>query len=229
MEFRYETHCHSSACSRCAHSTPEELVRAYHQKGFAGMVLTDHFVHGNTCVDASLPWEIRMKQYYDAYLQAKAVAESLDFDVIFGIEHAYGSGLEALCYGIDLDFLLENRDLASLSIEDFSKRVHQWDGMLVQAHPYRYGGRELRFPLDYLDGIEVYNAGNSPEKNLMAMQLALCSGLIMTSGSDLHRSDEPRLGIAGISLPYRIQSGKELVEALRRKDHRLIFPDEPWR
>lgn len=222
MQYRYETHCHSNRCSRCAHASPEELVHAYHEKGFAGLVLTDHFIHGNTSVNPDLPWEIRMRRYYDAFLEGKALGDSLDFDVIFGLEHAYGGGLEALCYGIDLDFLLSNPDIPTLSIEAFAHRVHQWGGMIIQAHPYRYGGEELTFPLECLDGIEVFNAGNPPEKNQMAAELARITNLIPTSGSDLHHIQEPKLGTAGIILPYRISSGEALVQALQRRDHRLI-------
>ena len=224
MLYRYETHCHSNYCSRCAHSSPEELVYAYHQAGFAGLVLTDHFIHGNTCVDPNLPWEQRMQQYYDAYLMAMAAAQPLDFDVIFGIEHAYGGGLEALCYGIDFEFLVSNPDIPELSIDTFAQRVHDYGGLVIQAHPYRYGGWEIQFPSDILDGIEVYNAGNAPEKNQMAMELVTGTNLILTSGSDLHHINEPKLGTAGITLPYRIHTGKELVAALKQKDHRLILP-----
>lgn len=227
MSYQYETHCHSSLCSRCAHSSPRELVHSFHQKGFAGLVLTDHFVHGNTCVSPTLPWEERMQCYYNAFLEAQDAAKGLDFDVIFGLEHAYGNGLEALCYGIDFNFLLENQDLDVIPITEFANRVHTYGGLLIQAHPYRYGGQELRFPLDCLDGIEVYNAGNTPETNLMAMRLAMSSSFIMTAGTDLHSCDERKLGTAGIELPYQVHNGAELVEALRKREHRLIFPDEP--
>ena len=77
MQYKYETHCHSNRCSRCAHSTPTELVKAYYSKGFAGMVLTDHFIHGNNCVDSSLTWEAQMRCYYDAYLEAMEAAKVL--------------------------------------------------------------------------------------------------------------------------------------------------------
>lgn len=224
MQYRYETHCHSSRCSRCAHSTPAELVKAYHEKGFSGLVLTDHFVHGNNCVDASLPWEDQMHCYYDAYLEAKEAAKDLDFDVLFGIEHAYGGGLEVLCYGIDLAFLLNNPDLPQLNIQEFTGKVHEYGGIVVHAHPYRWAGPELQLPLDILDGIEVYNAGNPQDKNLLAQQLADTTGLIQTSGSDLHNITEAKLGTAGIILPKRIHNEKELVAALKRRDHSLIFP-----
>lgn len=224
MMYRYETHCHSNRCSRCAHSTPGELVQAYHAKGFSGLVLTDHFIHGNHCVDTSLPWKTRMQCYYDAYLEAKEAAATLDFDVLFGIEHAYGGGLEVLCYGIDLEFLLKNTDLPQLDIREFAGRVHEYGGIVIHAHPYRWAGPELQLPLDCLDGIEVYNAGNAPDKNIPAQHLARETGLIQTSGSDLHHIAEPKLGTAGIALPYRIHTEADLVAALKRRDHCLIFP-----
>ena len=224
MLYRYETHCHSSRCSRCAHSTPAELVSAYHKKGFSGLVLTDHFVHGNNCVDATLPWEDQMRCYYNAYLEAKEAAKDLDFDVLFGIEHAYGGGLEVLCYGIDLDFLLNNPDLPRLDIREFAARVHEYGAIVVHAHPYRWAGPELQLPLDILDGIEIYNAGNPQDKNDLARQLAEGTALFQTSGSDLHSITEVKLGTAGIALPYRLRTEKELVDALKRRDHSLIFP-----
>lgn len=224
MLYKYETHCHSSRCSRCAHSSPQELVHAYHKMGFAGLVLTDHFIHGNNCVDPSLPWEKQMQCYYDAYLEAKEAASPLDFDVIFGIEHAYGDGLEVLCFGLDLDFLLQNPDIPRLDLRDFAHRVHACGGILIHAHPYRWAGPELQLPLDILDGIEVFNAGNSPDKNRLARQLADQTGLIQTSGSDLHHIAEPKLGTAGITLPYRVATAKELVTALTGRHHSLILP-----
>ncbi len=146
MMYLYETHCHSSQCSRCAVSTSQEMVRAYHRAGYAGLVLTDHFIWGNTAVDRRLPWEVRMQQYYDAYLAAREAARELDFDVIFGFEHAYGDGKEVLVYGVGLDFLLSNPDIPQLSLDEFARRIQNAGGIVIQAHPLsgpllcQYGG-----------------------------------------------------------------------------------------
>lgn len=217
--YRYETHCHANFCSKCAHSTPAEMVRAYQNAGFAGLVLTDHFIHGYTCVDQSLPWQARMERYYDAYLQAKAEGDKLDFDVIFGIEHAYGGGQEVLVYGIGLDFLLDHPEIETASLEEFAALVHQAGGILIQAHPYRYGGWEVPLRPDLIDGVEVYNAGNDSLKNRMALQKALEFGCIITAGADSHAAWEERVGDAGIMLPYRICDGQALVRALKNSDH----------
>lgn len=226
MLYRYETHCHANLCSKCAHSTPQELVRAYKNAGFAGLVLTDHFVLGYTCVDRGLPWEDQMKCYHQAYLEAKAEGDQLDFDVIFGLEHAYGGGQEVLTYGIDLNFLLENPDIPRLSLEEYAARVHAYGGILIQAHPYRYGGWEVTVELDLIDGIEVYNAGNEPLKNRMALQRAQDCKCILTAGADSHAAWEERVGTTGIALPYRISNERQLVDALKKGDHSWVIRGE---
>ena len=221
--YRYETHCHANFCSKCAHSSPAEMVQAYKNAGFAGLVLTDHFIHGYTCVDQALPWQERMQCYYNAYLDAKAEGDKLDFDVIFGIEHAHGGGQEVLVYGIDLDFLLSHPEIEPASLEDFSRLVHAAGGILIQAHPYRYGGWEVPVRLDLVDGIEVYNAGNDSHKNRMALQKAAEAPCILTAGADSHAAWEDRVGTSGIALPYRISTGQALVQALKNGDHKLLI------
>ena len=112
--YLYETHIHCNQASACARRTPEELVHAFKEVGYAGFILTDHFIHGSTCISKKLDWETRMRMYYDAYLNAKKEGDKIDFDVFFGIEHLYEKGKEVLVYGIDLDFLLAHPELEHL-------------------------------------------------------------------------------------------------------------------
>ena len=226
MLYKYETHCHSSQASACSRSTSQELVRAYHAAGFAGLVLTDHFVLGNTAVDRRAPWEEQMKCYWNAYLDAKEVGDTLDFDVIFGIEHAYGDGKELLFYGIDLDFLLANPDIPEIPLEELVRRVHSYGGIAVQAHPYRcrwYVNMEVGPRTDLIDGVEVCNICNQPGEDRKALRLAQEGGFLMTCGGDIHKADDPRLGVTGIALPYRIHNEKELVTALKNGDQHYII------
>lgn len=225
--FRYETHCHCSQCSACGHSTSAEIVRAYHAAGYAGLVLTDHFLRGNTAVDRSLPWETKVRLYYDAYLEAKAIGDELDFDVIFGIEEHFGGGQEVLIYNIDLDFLLANPDMCDIPLEELIQRVHDWGGLVFQAHPFRnrrYIDMTRPPRDDVVDGFEVYNASNnSPEENLPAYRLAKEKGLLMISGGDVHFIEAFALSMAGMAFPYRVRNGKEFVDAILRGDARCII------
>ena len=219
MEYLYETHCHCAQASRCASSTTSELVRAYHAAGYAGMVLTDHFVLGNTAVDTKLPWAEQMQRYHEAYLEGVAVARELDFDLLFGIEHACDDG-EFLCYGIDLDFLLENPQIPYLSLKPFAQRVHEYGGLVIQAHPYRWAPAGTPLRLSILDGIEVYNASNSPWANAAAKE---CKAAIYTSGGDIHFAGDSRIGQAGVYLPHRVHTAKEFAQAIKAGSYRLCI------
>lgn len=225
MLYRYETHCHGSQCSACASSTTQELVRAYKAAGYTGMVLTDHFIFGNTAVNRRLPWDDQMMAFHRAYLDAKEAAEGLDFDVIFGIEHAYGDGKEVLIYGVEIDFFLENPDIPRISLDELTARIHHRGGIVIQAHPYRnrwYVNMDVEPRRDLVDGIEVYNACNKPGEDLPALKLAQEKDYIVISGGDIHRWDDDRLGKAGIALPRRVRNAKEFAEALKNREHRCI-------
>ena len=221
MSYLYETHCHSAQCSRCAQSSSTDLVRSYHAAGYAGLVLTDHFVTGNTAINRNTPWSEQMQRYYDAFLEAQQVGQTLDFDVIFGIEHAC-EGFEFLCYGIDLDFLQDNPDIPELSLEEFVERVHSIGGIVIQAHPFRYAPAGTPLRLDILDGLEVYNAANHPEGNQNALAVAPIHK-IRTSGGDIHLATDARIGKAGIHLPHRVTDTHAFATALKSQTHGLLI------
>ena len=46
--YKYETHLHTSETSACAVSSAGDMVRAYADAGYTGIVVTDHFFNGNT-------------------------------------------------------------------------------------------------------------------------------------------------------------------------------------
>ena len=213
MLYRYETHCHCSQCSACSRSTSRELVEAYHKAGFAGLVLTDHFIHGNTAVDRSQSWEDQMRCFYNAYLDAREAAKELDFDVIFGIEHAYGDGKEVLLYGIDLPFLLANPDIPRLTLDELTDRVHGYGGIVIQAHPYRQASYidTIRLMPWHVDGVEAYNASNRDFDNEMAVHYAKMYNLPMYAASDNHSGKVRRL--AGVEADRRYDSIVDMLKA----------------
>ena len=43
MEYKYELHCHTDEVSRCASCPAARMVEIYKEKGYSGMVVTDHY------------------------------------------------------------------------------------------------------------------------------------------------------------------------------------------
>ncbi len=226
MEYPYDLHVHASGCSRCARRTPAEMVRACHAAGYAGMALTDHFLNGYTAVDISLPWERKVRRYWENYLEAWDEGQRLGLDVLFGFEYACGGGKEVLTYGVELDFLLNNPDLCDIPLEDYADRVHAAGGYLSQAHPFRrrpYIDSTFSIRTELLDGLEVYNGGNEPAWDEEALLFSAGLPLGRTAGSDAHDLDA--LGRAGVLCRRRLPTGAALVDALRSGECRPFRSD----
>ncbi|MDE5859801.1 MAG: histidinol-phosphatase, partial [Oscillospiraceae bacterium] len=58
--FKFDAHVHTSEGSACAYTTGAEMADAYKEKGYSGIVITDHFFNGNSAVPRDLPWEERI-------------------------------------------------------------------------------------------------------------------------------------------------------------------------
>ena len=227
MQYRYQMHIHTTACSRCGLMTPHELCQSLYENGYKGAVLTNHFLHGNTKIDRNLPWDEFVREYEKDYLECKKAAKEFDLDILFGIEEVVLPGLEILCYGLTPEILYENPDLGKWGVKNWSELIHKNGVVLIQAHPYReadYIPNPGPLPLEYVDGIEIYNHGNSKkEMNEKAMSLAKENPhLITTSGADAHWAENVPFG--GIVTKKRIQNEKTLAEILRSKDFELIIP-----
>lgn len=223
----YELHQHTAAASACAHETPEEVVRGLKQAGFAGVVMTEHFYHGNTAVRRHQAWEDFVRPYEVAFERAKKAAEKLDFDVLFGIEEGVGGGKEVLLYGITPAFLYAHPELRDADLSTLAALVRAEGGLVVQAHPFRVRDyirapwEEL--PAEHLDGIEVHNACNDDLSNLRAQALAEKYGLIEVAGSDAHTPLSR--GQAGIMCEGRIRTEHQLAEVLRSGEYDLYIPE----
>ena len=230
-QYKYPMHVHTSPCSACGGMIPAELCEALHENGYQGTVLTNHFYHGNSGIDRSesTTWEAFVHAYEKDYLECLEEAKKYDLDIIFGIEEVVIPGLEILCYGITPQMLYDNPQLRNCDIEEFTKTLRGYGVVLVQAHPFReafYIPNPGPLPLKYVDGLEVYNRGNSTdEMNQKAWDLANENPhLIKTSSADAHSVDRVMYG--GISTDKRIKTSQDLINTLRSGSYKLIIPKE---
>ena len=230
--YRYEMHQHTADCSACASVEAKELIPLLKRQGFAGVVLTNHFFYGNTAIRRQMPWEDFVRAYEEDWLRAKEIGDRLDFDVLFGLEEGIGDGKEVLLYGITPQTLYDHPELrdryptVEKHLAAVADIVHQAGGLVYQAHPFRVRDYILDpwrpVPSDYLDGVEAYNAFNSPLENARAVQYADAHDLPLIAGTDAHHQDTHRYGIV---TERRLRTGDDLVEALTSGDYDLYIPE----
>ena len=226
MFYKYDIHVHCKDGSPCARNdTARDMARAYANGGYAGFVLTDHFYKSHIMADGS--YKNGVMKNYNAYLEAKDEGEKCGIKVLFGIEFRY-NGDDFLTYGIDLDFLLKNEDIFDIDFAEYSRRVHEAGGIIIQAHPFRNGNRPIVIQVPYVDAIEIFNASHSDTDshypayyNDLAELLAKKMGIIGTAGSDTHdvrKSDNTPYRKGSMLFNEEVRDEKHLIELIKKNE-----------
>ncbi|MGN1123875.1 MAG: PHP-associated domain-containing protein [Eubacterium sp.] len=218
MEYKYELHCHTGCVSRCGRVEPEEIVRLYKEKGYSGIVVTDHYSPMTfKPLKLACPQE-EIEFWLNGYRRMKRAAGE-DFTVLLGIElRHYFTANDYLIYGIDEDFLYSSGNLMSKWEKDVYRECKKRGYLVFQAHPFRVGIR--RCDLRYIDGVEVFNGKTEKSLNEKAYEWAKKNGKLMVSGSDFHTVKN--LAKGGIITDTPIKSNEDLLKVLKEQSFKMI-------
>lgn len=185
--FLYETHLHTRTASACAATAGADYIDKYLELGYSGIIVTDHFYHGNCAVDRQLPWEEFINEYCRGYEEAKAEGDKKGLSVFFGIEENF-DGDEYLIYGIDKEWLIKHPQMLKWSHNELFEAVHDAGGLVVQAHPFRQRNylSKINIHPETVDAMEAANKGNTLDTNQLAYEYCRIHGIAMTAGNDMH-------------------------------------------
>lgn len=188
-KFFCETHLHTSESSACATIDGAGQARRYKRLGYSTVIVTDHFVNGNSTIDRSLSWEKQIDQLCKGYENAKAEGDKIGLNVLFGFEFSY-KGADFLTYGLDKEWLKSHSEVRDLDIIDYLNLVHESGGFIVHAHPFREAWyiTEIKLIPQHTDCVEVFNSSNSIQANERAKWYAESFNLYSTGGTDNHSS-----------------------------------------
>ena len=218
---RYETHCHTSEASACASASGEAQAVFYKERGFRGIVVTDHFLNGNTRAKPEMSWEEKVGMLMSGYENAKKTGDRIGLDVFFGWEYGY-KGADFLTYGLGKEWLLCHPEVMELPPNDYFDLVHKEGGYISHAHPFRedwYIDMIRLFPRK-CDAVEIINSCRKPLENEMAKIYADKYGLPYTAGSDNHHAAQERL--SGIETDETVRDIPHLIEILRSGRYTLF-------
>jgi len=218
MSFLYETHLHTSYASACANSKGSEYVRRYRDKGYSGIIVTDHFYNGNTAVSRDLPWKEWVKQFCRGYEEARNEGEKLGFDVFFGWEETFDTCDDYLVYGLDKAWLLEHPEARAWTRGEQYAAVKKAGGCVVQAHPFRQHHyiKKVILSSGCVDAVEAANAGNGEQSyDALAMRYANKIGLPAIAGTDMHDAGQIEYGsIFGTYVSNKLKDSRDFANAV---------------
>ncbi len=179
----------------------------------------------------NLPWQERIRLYCRGFEEAREEGAKCGLDVFFAWEETF-KGDDYLIYGLSPEWLCAHPEMEHWSYREQFEAVHAAGGCVVQAHPFRCRDyiRMITLTKDFVDAVEVANAGNRAIEDAAALRYADEFGLYKTCGSDNHLSYPGKYEeglIYGMALPRRVSSAGDFARLiLNREPVRLCVPEE---
>ena len=223
---KLEMHVHTAECDGCATVKARDIVKMYHDHGYDGLVITDHYnVNFQDwllqCMGRGpdVPHHDLMERWMRGYYEARDEGEKLGFTVLLGAELRFDNcPNEFLIYGLEEDFFYQTPLLNHLSGLQELDSVLPEEACVFMAHPFR-NGMVVLFPFPLM-GIEVINGRTETIRNDMARMYAEHYGKRMLAGSDFHTPKDFAKG--GIITSAEIRTSADLSAALRSGEYTVF-------
>lgn len=221
MKFKYDIHIHTKEISPCGRLSIEEIIDKYIEKGYSGLVLTDHLRKGYFRKCKREDWKEKTKEFFYSYDRGIEYCKDKDFYIGLGMEISFNKDTnDFLVFGLEKEDYLENEWMIEMGLKDFYNKFKD-KAIIIQAHPHRKKGSKLE-DINYLHGIEIYNQ-NPRHNNNNDLTKAIYEenpNLIATGGSDVHQEED--LCRTGIYTNKKITSDEQLLNILRNKEFKII-------
>ncbi len=216
--YKYYLHVHTNETSECSKVKAIDAVRAYKEKGFSGIVITDHYYKMLFDKYNKLPWQKQVDRYLSGFRAAFNEGLKTGLHILLGMELTlHGERNDYLLYGFNEDLLYNTSDLYMMTQAEMKNFAAANDLIIYQAHPFR---RNMTRSL-YVDGIEVYNGHSGHQSNNEeAYEYAKKEGLLMISGTDFHNIQDT--GNGGVLFKARPRDEQHLCMLLRACEYELI-------
>jgi len=217
VTYLYETHLHTAGVSKCATSRGSDYIAGYKDKGYSGIIVTDHFYNANCALPRDLEWKEWVNRFYAGYEEARNEGEKHGLDVFFSWEETFDGCDDYLVYGLGKEWLLEHPEVRSWTRGEQYKAVKAAGGCVVQAHPFRqrYYIKRIVLSTACVDAVEIANGGNDDWSDALAYRYAKKLNKPMLAGSDIHDASMIYDGeIFGVYLDKKLRNITDYVNAV---------------
>lgn len=205
---KFDMHCHTKEGSIDSSIGVLDFARGLKEKGFQGMMVTDHDTYKGYGI-----WEAQKNNEENKDLK--------DFVILKGLEYDTKDAGHFLVIMPD-DVHLKILQVRGLPVKTLIKLVHHYGGILGPAHPFGVKSSSMMFfkkiknhpqLLKKMDFIEGFNACESKESNILAKAMGIEFNIPMIAGSDSHTREY--LGMAYTNIDYDIKCNNDLIEYIK--------------
>lgn len=206
-----DLHAHTKRISHCCLLDINSVLEDAKNKGYDALVITNHYVSDYFNEDT---YDDFIEKYVDELNYCRRCGKEYNIKIFFGIEISMeiNKCLHILLYGVNEEFIRNNKYLHLLSLKELYKLAKDNDLFMVQAHPFR-NGVEIQ-DVNYLDALEInchpiYRDCHDEE----ILKVVKENNLRITVGCDYH-GDTKRVD-GGMYIDDNIESDRDLVNYLK--------------
>ena len=217
---KIDMHLHSYPISVCSRVTYKQLIDEKQAQGYDGGILTNHC--DSSYYEPSCHAEF-MERFVAEFENAKAYADDKGFLLMLGLEVTLFEPWYAhwLVYGITKEQLLSSPCYFTLTQKELFEYCEKNDLLLVQAHPYRYGGKPIEPNL--VHGLEINCSASDVGYAEKIFELAKERGQFVACGTDYHGANR---FFGGVYLPESVQTSVDLAKYLRKTPKLTVFLED---
>lgn len=219
--YKCEFHSHSYPVSLCSQISPQELAKLFIDNGYSVVALTNHFYLGYRNEFESD--EAYVEFYYKTYAEfSEAAGDKLKVCLGMEIRFENESMNDYLVYGIDKTDIKKACQYLDKDIETFYKEFKNERNVILQAHPFRDGMKEI--DMDFVDGIEVFNMHIHHNSRISkAAQCAEKLKKLKLCGTDVHYPEQ--IGTSYVKTKYLPENSFDLARLIKSQDMILQISD----
>lgn len=220
--YKIETHLHTKYDSGCGMLDAATLIAGYHEAGYQGIAVTDHYNRDTFAMlglNPAGPGD-RIGAFLEGYRRMAEEGARYGIRVYRGAEIRFDECMnDYLLFGWPEELLADPERVFTMGIAAFAPLCREAGAVLIQAHPYRR--RCTPAIACYLDGVEVRN-GNPRHNNhnRRAAEYAREYGLIATAGSDCHQTED--IAVTGIRAKVLPEDSLAFAKLIRSGDFQRI-------
>lgn len=217
---KIDMHLHSKPISICSRVTYKQLIDEKQAQGYDGGILTNHCDSGYYHPSKHAEF---MERFVAEYENGKAYADDKGFLLMLGLEVTLDNPWYAhwLVYGITKEQLLSSPCYFTLTQKELFEYCEKNGLLLVQAHPYRYGGKPIAPNL--VHGLEINCSARDLGYAEKIVELVKERKQFIACGTDYHGSNS---FFGGVYLPESVQTGVDLVKYLRKTPKMTVFLED---
>ncbi len=222
---KLETHCHTFNTSSCANTPNEVIISKYLEKGYGGIVVTNHFDRNSyaNCMQGQAH-EQKVESFFSAIKDFELECKKVNLRCFWGVEVRTNVGTEYMVIGLDKNAFYK-KPMFEYSQKELFELAQKHGAFMYQTHPFRAGVKVG--DTCYMHGVERFNGHyHHVNNNQLSEEFCEKNHLIGLSGTDYHHPDQPVT--AGIYIREDIVDNKDLVNFLFENKFEIIKDEKTY-